>query len=285
MSGRRHARIFGLWILSGCWVGSVFSWDPIPAREIPAWKSSTEFHPGFSGRQEGWDVYTETEERADEILARLKAGAVFLNKRIGPLPAGRRFVLVETTSEEDWRKLTAGRLDVEEGAAFQDGDSLFLFRRLSGESRYLAVFHELVHLYFHVHVPNGLPLWIEEGAAQRYGWLMAADYYEDRGVELERHPPRLLQAFSMESLMNIRSYPVQDEKLSVFYRCAEVLAEAVLNSLSRSQEKRMWRELAGQSKSFTRIMELQFRWGQREWDWIGQEYERGIGAGVLEKDF
>jgi hypothetical protein len=179
-----------------------------------------------------------------ETLDTMAAEAEFAYERIRRIFRGEYdaepALLAMMRSSSTWDALASEHGLREDGLAVQTGRELYFKDDDAMQARPDRLFHEIVHLRLRELHGEALPLWLEEGLANHYGWRHAVDYNRLRGIELTREFPMLdeRELFNLQDLLELRDYPESPARARIFYRQAEAMVRLLDERFSRSKMTR-----------------------------------------------
>ncbi|HMO49604.1 MAG TPA: hypothetical protein PKE26_03215 [Kiritimatiellia bacterium] len=199
------------------------------------------------GRSENFVVFADSLRRVSQTVEE----AEFAYRRIGqwldlPATTSAPAWLVSVSDPGLWRTLTRRHGLRPDSLALQLNRELYLKDDPAQNRRPDRIAHEVVHLRLFDAWGPGLPLWLDEGLAGHYGWLIAAEYQAGRQVVLYRNQPALSERhlLSFDDLLRMRRYPEGRDATRAFYRQAEALTGELADRLGPEGMGRLIRAMA-----------------------------------------
>ena len=149
-------------------------------------------------------------------------------------------LLAMIRNSSTWDALASEHGLREDGLAVQTGRELYFKDDDAMRVRPDRIFHEIVHLRLRELHGEALPLWLDEGLANHYGWFHAVEYNRLRGIELTREFPALeeQELFTLQDVLAMRDYPESPARAKIFYRQAEVMVRLMNERFSRGEMER-----------------------------------------------
>ncbi|MGA1193347.1 MAG: hypothetical protein ACO3ZG_03075 [Kiritimatiellia bacterium] len=149
-------------------------------------------------------------------------------------------LLAMIRNSSTWDALASEHGLREDGLAVQTGRELYFKDDDAMRVRPDRIFHEIVHLRLRELHGEALPLWLDEGLANHYGWFHAVEYNRLRGIELTREFPALeeQELFTLQDVLAMRDYPESPARAKIFYRQAEVMVRLLDERFSRGEMER-----------------------------------------------
>ncbi|MEM7393962.1 MAG: hypothetical protein AAF492_16610 [Verrucomicrobiota bacterium] len=219
--------------------------------------------------------------RGQAVLGEVAEEAAFATKACGRWlsikPSRKPAHIFIIHSRDRWLKLAAGsrlRLD---GKAFHHDNEIYVFRDPE-KKIHLEIFHEAVHLYLTRAYGRDIPLWLEEGLAVYYGWKNADAFYASKELTLSRLLPRidLSDAFSLNVLLTMKSYPRKTEANRVYYRQTGALMAALVEMMSEDEVSRLTRLIVRGDKKLVDVLKKHYAWDAARFKRLEKSMLEGI---------
>ncbi|HMP89439.1 MAG TPA: hypothetical protein PJ991_04520 [Kiritimatiellia bacterium] len=176
------------------------------------------------GRSDNFYVFAGTPSELTSMIGQ----AELAHRRIGQAlmletRSTNRAYVISVTNNRQWRRLV-GRYGVRrDGLAMHIGRELYMKDDKDQARRPDRVAHEVIHLRLSDAFSGHIPLWLDEGLAEYYGWLFAVEYHSRRDVLLFRNFPPLEERDLIPSgkFFVMNEYPLSEKNVKAFYRQAD----------------------------------------------------------------
>lgn len=188
---------------------------------------------------------------------------------------GRIYVL---TDRRAWQRLmqVSGRRP--EGIALQIKNEIFLLRDPDQPPAYVDLPHELVHWWLWGLYEGTLPLWIEEGLAEYWGWQLAQTYHRQRQRHLYRDRPIISPTLWLpwDELLARTTYPAEVEANRAFYRQSEALMATLLERVGQAELPNWIRHMQAADWQLEQVMHDSYGWNEADMIRLWQQVEKRL---------
>lgn len=206
--------------------------------------------------------------------------AEFAHKEIGRLlkvsDTARKAHVILIYDEEAWSDLVRNAGLRPDGLALQKGREIFL--KASSPLHVSRIPHELVH--FRLRESYGrIPLWLDEGLAMHFGWIIAKSWSDSQKVTIARSQPGIAAGLQLglDELTELREYPDGAGAAQAFYRQSEEMARAIVERVGLSKAGDFLAAVAGDRVPWRTALAERFQWSDRDFSELEARVQRRSG--------